>query len=171
MPWSFQMWLLIWLVLLILLPSLEGIKYAGSWPIYALIVPDVAFDLISPANLSSKGYIWILAATECYSKWVELMCLKWESGAIVGSIIRYDIIYWLVISKISLTMTLFLLTLWVKSLLSVSALSSRGHEQDLECILVEWSTRNVRYGMTLYNSCFGPLVPRSISRHRLRLSP
>ena len=30
-----------------------------------------AFDLIGPINLPSKGYTWILAATKCFTKWVE----------------------------------------------------------------------------------------------------
>lgn len=35
-----------------------------------------AFDLVSPINQPSRGYIWILAVIEYYTKWVEAIALK-----------------------------------------------------------------------------------------------
>ena len=49
-------------------------------------------DLIGPINLPSNGHIWILAATEYFTKWVEAIPLKKTTGAIVANFIREHII-------------------------------------------------------------------------------
>ena len=48
--------------------------------------------LIGPINPSSNGYIWILAATEYFTKWVEAMPLKNASRAAVPNFVREHII-------------------------------------------------------------------------------
>ena len=42
-----------------------------SWPFHTW-----GLDLIGPINPPSNGYIWILAATEHFKKWVEAIPLK-----------------------------------------------------------------------------------------------
>uniref|UniRef100_A0A2N9HR17 Integrase catalytic domain-containing protein n=1 Tax=Fagus sylvatica TaxID=28930 RepID=A0A2N9HR17_FAGSY len=49
-------------------------------------------DLIGPINPSSGGYIWILVATEYFSKWVEAIPLRKATGAAVANFIREHII-------------------------------------------------------------------------------
>ena len=49
-------------------------------------------DLIGPINPSSNGYIWILAATEYFTKWVEAIPLKKAIGVAVVNFIREHII-------------------------------------------------------------------------------
>ena len=49
-------------------------------------------DLIGPINPSSNGYIWILAATLYFTKWVEAIPLKKATGAAVANFIREHII-------------------------------------------------------------------------------
>uniref|UniRef100_A0A2N9GQ00 Integrase catalytic domain-containing protein n=1 Tax=Fagus sylvatica TaxID=28930 RepID=A0A2N9GQ00_FAGSY len=49
-------------------------------------------DLIGPINPSSGGYIWILVATEYFSKWVEAIPLRKATGAAVTNFIRKHII-------------------------------------------------------------------------------
>ena len=51
-----------------------------------------AFDMIGPINPSSKGYIWILAATECFTKWVEAIPLKKAISPTVANFIKENII-------------------------------------------------------------------------------
>uniref|UniRef100_A0A2N9H3G7 Integrase catalytic domain-containing protein n=1 Tax=Fagus sylvatica TaxID=28930 RepID=A0A2N9H3G7_FAGSY len=48
--------------------------------------------LIGPINPSSGGYIWILVATEYFSKWVEAIPLRKATGAAVANFIREHII-------------------------------------------------------------------------------
>ena len=49
-------------------------------------------DLIGPINPPSNGYIWILAATEYYTKWVEAIPLKKATGTAIANFIREYII-------------------------------------------------------------------------------
>uniref|UniRef100_A0A2N9FKB3 RNA-directed DNA polymerase n=1 Tax=Fagus sylvatica TaxID=28930 RepID=A0A2N9FKB3_FAGSY len=48
--------------------------------------------LIGPINPASGGYIWILVATEYFSKWVEAIPLRKATGAAVANFIREHII-------------------------------------------------------------------------------
>lgn len=48
-----------------------------------------AFDLIGPINPPSLGHIWILAATECYTKWVEAITLKRATGPAVANFYQF----------------------------------------------------------------------------------
>ncbi|OMO51233.1 hypothetical protein CCACVL1_29922, partial [Corchorus capsularis] len=41
------------------------------WPFHTW-----AFDLIGPINPLAKGHIWVLIATECFTKSVEAVSLK-----------------------------------------------------------------------------------------------
>ena len=48
--------------------------------------------LIGPINPPSKSHIWILAATEYFTKWVEAIPLKKATGATISNFIREHII-------------------------------------------------------------------------------
>ncbi|XP_023928073.1 uncharacterized protein LOC112039430 [Quercus suber] len=56
-------------------------------------------DLIGLINLPSNGHIWILAATEYFTKWVEAIPLKKATRAVVVNFIREHIITWFGIPK------------------------------------------------------------------------
>uniref|UniRef100_A0A2N9IRS3 RNA-directed DNA polymerase n=1 Tax=Fagus sylvatica TaxID=28930 RepID=A0A2N9IRS3_FAGSY len=60
---------------------------ATPWPFHTW-----GLDLIGPINPSSGGYIWILVATEYFSKWVEAIPLRKATGAAVANFIREYII-------------------------------------------------------------------------------
>ena len=60
---------------------------ATSWPFHTW-----GLDLISPINPISGGYIWILMATEYFTKWVEAIPLRKASGVVVANFIREHII-------------------------------------------------------------------------------
>uniref|UniRef100_A0A2N9H4E1 Uncharacterized protein n=1 Tax=Fagus sylvatica TaxID=28930 RepID=A0A2N9H4E1_FAGSY len=61
---------------------------ATPWPFHTW-----GLDLIGPINPSSGGYIWILVATEYFSKWVEAAIpLRKATGAAVANFIREHII-------------------------------------------------------------------------------
>uniref|UniRef100_A0A2N9HYI3 Integrase catalytic domain-containing protein n=1 Tax=Fagus sylvatica TaxID=28930 RepID=A0A2N9HYI3_FAGSY len=51
---------------------------ATPWPFHTW-----GLDLIGPINPASGGYIWILVATEYFSKWVEAIPLRKATGAAV----------------------------------------------------------------------------------------
>ena len=54
--------------------------------------PHLGLDLIGPINPPSNGYIWILAATEYFIKWVEAIPLKKAIEAAVANFVRGHII-------------------------------------------------------------------------------
>uniref|UniRef100_A0A2N9ENL2 RNA-directed DNA polymerase n=1 Tax=Fagus sylvatica TaxID=28930 RepID=A0A2N9ENL2_FAGSY len=60
---------------------------ATPWPFHTW-----GLDLIGPINLASGGYIWILVATEYFTKWVEAIPLRKATGAAVANFIREHII-------------------------------------------------------------------------------
>jgi transposase InsO family protein len=60
---------------------------ATPWPFHTW-----ELDLIGPINPPSGGYIWILVATEYFSKWVEAIPLRKATGAAVANFIREHII-------------------------------------------------------------------------------
>uniref|UniRef100_A0A2N9G4S2 Integrase catalytic domain-containing protein n=1 Tax=Fagus sylvatica TaxID=28930 RepID=A0A2N9G4S2_FAGSY len=60
---------------------------ATPWPFHTW-----GLDLIGPINPASGGYIWILVATEYFSKWVEAIPLRKATGAAVANFIREHII-------------------------------------------------------------------------------
>uniref|UniRef100_A0A2N9EG78 RNA-directed DNA polymerase n=1 Tax=Fagus sylvatica TaxID=28930 RepID=A0A2N9EG78_FAGSY len=60
---------------------------ATPWPFHTW-----GLDLIGPINPSSGGYIWILVATEYFSKWVEAIPLRKATGAAMANFIREHII-------------------------------------------------------------------------------
>ena len=49
--------------------------------------------MIGPINPPSKGHIWILVATEYFTKWVEAISLKKATDLAVANFIREHIIY------------------------------------------------------------------------------
>ena len=57
------------------------------WPFYTW-----GLDLIGPINPPSNGHIWILAATEHFTKWVEANPLKKATEAAVSNFIWEHII-------------------------------------------------------------------------------
>ena len=57
------------------------------WPFHTW-----GLDLIGPINPPSKGHIWILVATEYFTKWVEAISLKKAIGPAVATFIREHII-------------------------------------------------------------------------------
>ena len=58
-----------------------------SWPFHTW-----GLDLIGPINPPSKGHIWILVATEYFTKWVKAISLKKAIGPAVANFIREHII-------------------------------------------------------------------------------
>jgi hypothetical protein len=60
---------------------------ATPWPFHTW-----GLDLIGPINPPSGGYIWILAVTEYFTKWVEAIPLRKATGAAVSNFIREHII-------------------------------------------------------------------------------
>uniref|UniRef100_A0A2N9H0B8 Integrase catalytic domain-containing protein n=1 Tax=Fagus sylvatica TaxID=28930 RepID=A0A2N9H0B8_FAGSY len=60
---------------------------ATPWPFHTW-----GLDLIGPINPASGGYIWILVATEYFTKWVEAIPLRRATGAAVANFIREHII-------------------------------------------------------------------------------
>uniref|UniRef100_A0A2N9EZT3 Reverse transcriptase/retrotransposon-derived protein RNase H-like domain-containing protein n=1 Tax=Fagus sylvatica TaxID=28930 RepID=A0A2N9EZT3_FAGSY len=57
------------------------------WPFHTW-----GLDFIGPINPPFGGYIWILVATEYFSKWVEAIPLRKTTGAAVANFIREHII-------------------------------------------------------------------------------
>jgi transposase InsO family protein len=57
-----------------------------------MALSHLGLDLIGPINPASGGYIWILVATEYFSKWVEAIPLRKATGAAVANFIREHII-------------------------------------------------------------------------------
>ena len=57
------------------------------WPFHTW-----GLDLIGPINPSSNGYIWILAITEYFTKWVEVIPLKKATRVTVANFIQEHII-------------------------------------------------------------------------------
>jgi hypothetical protein len=57
------------------------------WPFHTW-----GLDLIGPINPPSNGCIWILVATEYFTKWVEAIPLKRATGAAVANFIREHIV-------------------------------------------------------------------------------
>uniref|UniRef100_A0A2N9HYM4 Integrase catalytic domain-containing protein n=1 Tax=Fagus sylvatica TaxID=28930 RepID=A0A2N9HYM4_FAGSY len=60
---------------------------ATPWPFHTW-----GLDLIGPINSASGGHIWILVATEYFTKWIEAIPLRKATGAAVANFIREHII-------------------------------------------------------------------------------
>ena len=58
-----------------------------SWPFHTW-----GLDLIGPINPPSNGHIWILVATEYFTKWVKAIPLKKATGAAMANFIQKHII-------------------------------------------------------------------------------
>ena len=48
--------------------------------------------MVGPVNPSLRGYIWILVATEYFTKWVEAVPLRKATGGAVANFIEENII-------------------------------------------------------------------------------
>ena len=57
------------------------------WPFHTW-----GLNLVGPVNLLSYGYIWILVATEYFTKWVEAVPLCKATGGAVANFIKENII-------------------------------------------------------------------------------
>jgi transposase InsO family protein len=57
-----------------------------------MALPHLGANLIGPINPPSDGYIWILVATEYFSKWVEVILFRKATGAAVANFIHEHII-------------------------------------------------------------------------------
>ncbi|GMP48863.1 hypothetical protein CsSME_00016061 [Camellia sinensis var. sinensis] len=68
-------------------PAVDLHSIRTPWPFHTW-----AFDLIGPISTSSKGYKWILAATELSTKWVKAIPLKNATGPTVANFIKENII-------------------------------------------------------------------------------
>lgn len=69
-------------------PTVELHSLSTTWPFHTW-----ALYLVGPINPPSRGFSWILAATECYTKWVETTALKKASASTVANFIRENVIY------------------------------------------------------------------------------
>lgn len=67
-------------------PAVELHSLATPWPFHTW-----AFDLVGPINPPSRGKIWVLIATECYTKWVGTIPLKRATGPAVSNFILDNI--------------------------------------------------------------------------------
>ncbi|CAL5444637.1 unnamed protein product [Camellia sinensis] len=68
-------------------PAVDLYSIRTPWPFHTW-----AFDLIGPISTPSKGYKWILVATELSTKWVEVILLKNATGPVVANFIKENII-------------------------------------------------------------------------------
>ncbi|XP_021290862.1 uncharacterized protein LOC110421578 [Herrania umbratica] len=68
-------------------PAVQLHSIITPWPFHTW-----GFDLIGPINPLFKGYAWILATTECFTKWVEAISLKNAIGPAVANFIKENII-------------------------------------------------------------------------------
>ena len=57
------------------------------WPFHTL-----GLDLVGPVNPPSHEYIWILVATEYFTKWAEAAPLRKATGGAVANFIKENII-------------------------------------------------------------------------------
>nr|XP_023927802.1 uncharacterized protein K02A2.6-like [Quercus suber] len=57
------------------------------WPFYTW-----GLDLVGSVNPLSRGYIWILVATEYFTKWAETVPLRKATGGAVANFIKENII-------------------------------------------------------------------------------
>ena len=48
--------------------------------------------MVGPVNPPSRGYIWILVATEYFTKWAEAVPLRKATGGVVANFIKENII-------------------------------------------------------------------------------
>ena len=57
------------------------------WPFHTY-----GLDLVGPVNPPLHGYIWILLATEYFTKWAKAMPLQKATGGAVANFIKENII-------------------------------------------------------------------------------
>ncbi|XP_028077305.1 uncharacterized protein LOC114279278 [Camellia sinensis] len=68
-------------------PTTDLHSSSPPWPFHTW-----AMDLIGPISQPSRGHIWIVTATETYTKWVEAIPLKKATGDAVSNFFREFII-------------------------------------------------------------------------------
>ena len=59
------------------------------WPLHTW-----GLDLVRPVNAHSQGYIWILMATEYFTKWIGAIPLRKAIGGTMANFTKENIIVW-----------------------------------------------------------------------------
>jgi len=81
--------------------------HAPSIDLHSLVTPypfhTWAFDQVGAIHPSSRGKIWILVATECFTKWAEAISLRRATAGVVSNFIREYIICRFGIPKVILS--------------------------------------------------------------------
>ncbi|XP_075659640.1 uncharacterized protein LOC142629513 [Castanea sativa] len=62
------------------------------WPAMKKDTAEFGLDLVGPVNPPSRGYIWILVATEYFTKWAEAVPLRKATKGAVANFIKENII-------------------------------------------------------------------------------
>ena len=57
-----------------------------------MALPHLGLDLVGLVNPPSRGYIWILVATEYFTKWAEAAPFRKATGGAVANFIKENII-------------------------------------------------------------------------------
>lgn len=79
-------------------PAVDLRALGTPWPFHTW-----AMDLVGPIAPPFRGHIWIITATELYTKWVEAIPLRKATGAAVSNFIRENIICRFGIPKVILS--------------------------------------------------------------------
>ena len=78
------------------LPSTSHLIHTHPLNLPSMVTPwpfhTWRFDLVGQVNPPSRGYIWILVATEYFTKWAEVMPLHKAIGWAVTNFIKENII-------------------------------------------------------------------------------
>ena len=69
--------------------------HTHPWNLHSMVTPwhfhIWGLDLVGPVNPPSREYIWILVATEYFTKWAEAVPLRKATG-VVANFIKENII-------------------------------------------------------------------------------
>ena len=79
---------------LVHIPSVEIGSVTSPWPFHTWSI-----DLIGPISPPSKGKIWIVVATESFTKWSKAISLKKATSEAVRNFVFEDIICFFGIPK------------------------------------------------------------------------
>ena len=81
------------------MPQLPSASQLDSHPpqnLHSMVTPwpfhTWRLDLVGPVNPPSRGYIWILVATEYFTKWAEAVPLRKATRGAVANFIKENII-------------------------------------------------------------------------------
>lgn len=79
-------------------PTIEVAQFSNSMAFHTW-----TFDFIRPISPPYQGNIWVLAATECYTKWVEAIALRRATRLVMANSTRDNIFYHFGIPKLILS--------------------------------------------------------------------